>query len=469
MISTGLVLRKPGESRYAQFRRLLIANQVALESPSKFRSFLIQQISEYTDNNYKVGHRALSFHISSKIESIQLVELGIEKNSYLDFERNSFQFRARRNCQRCSELIYHNRAYDFDWLVNCPIHGEPLTKKCRVCLKEWPSSLALLKSDCAACGVKVSTRDLFSRNAFHTVDEFQYLSELSSLVKLPEKHYTIKRWFCGSVAKKTNISTLFMPSFSQVPALKIFRKKLVNLPFMKSTSVRIIKKTQKRRGCQPLLSEEDLSRIHKENLFKSITALGSLSNKNHEVGSCLKSNKQETCALCKSWLLICKTTPRSLEMLTEYTSSTEGNDLVYYEARKQLANVSNELIEISLPEACSTLSESDFSSMPVGSSLEYLMSYEATKFVYEVDCWMLFVRILLINFYLDYWYTYSEDRTHLSLMSNAPKMILMNGLLRNPYHVMADNKSITIGVPSCLLDPLKVLDNPFAKREVNFT
>jgi hypothetical protein len=96
------------------------------------------------------------------------------------------------------------------------------------------------------------------------------------------------------------------------------------------------------------------------------------------------------------------------------------------------------------------------------------MSYEATKLVYEVDCWTLFVRIHLINLYLDTWHNHSKDKTYLSLLSHAPKMVLPNGLLRNPFHILSDENSVTIGVPSCLLDPLKIMDNPFAQRELKY-
>jgi hypothetical protein len=468
MISTGLILRKPGESQYAQFRRSLIANQVALQSPSKLRAFLKEQIADYSNNNFQFSHRTFSFQIFSKIESIQLDELGIKRNSYLDSDNSLALFRARKNCQKCSELIYHNRAFDLDWLSICPLHGEPLKKECRKCSKEWPSALGFFKNDCTACGVKVSISELNSRNAFNQTDDFQHLSRLSSLIERPKEHYRLKRWFGSYSAKLTNVSPLFMPSFSQDPALQLFRKELVNLPVLKSTSVQIPKKVMKPDDAQPKLSDKDSACIQSDNLLKSLKALKSLSARNHDVGDCLVSRQKTVCASCRSWFLICKITPGSSRIVPKYTSIIEDRYYIYSNLKSQLANVSKELIEISLPEPCAELYESDHSSTPLESCRGYLMSYEATKLVYEVDCWTLFVRIHLINLYLDTWHNHSKDKTYLSLLSHAPKMVLPNGLLRNPFHILSDENSVTIGVPSCLLDPLKIMDNPFAQRELKY-
>jgi hypothetical protein len=72
-----------------------------------------------------------------------------------------------------------------------------------------------------------------------------------------------------------------MPSFSQDPALQLFRKELVNLPVLKSTSVQIPKKVMKPDDAQPKLSDKDSACIQSDNLLKSLKALKSLSAKNH--------------------------------------------------------------------------------------------------------------------------------------------------------------------------------------------
>jgi hypothetical protein len=328
--------------------------------------------------------------------------------------------------------------------------------------------IEFFKNDCAACGVKISISELYSKNAFNQTGEFKRLSKLNTLIKIPQKHYRLKRWFGSSSAKLTNISPLFMPSFSQDPALQLFRKELVNLPIIKSTSVQMPKMAMKLDDTQPILLDKDSACIQSENLLKSLKALKSLSTVNHDVGDCLISRQNAACAICRSWFLICKITPGSSEIVPEYTSIIEDLYYIYSDLKGELANVSKELKEISLPEPCAMLYASDDCSTPLESCREYLMSYEATKFVYKVDCWTLFVRILLINLYLDNWHNHSIDKTYLSLLSGAPKMVLPHGLLRNPFHILSDKKSVTIGVPSCLLDPLKIMDNPFFHRELKY-
>ncbi len=182
MLNTGILLKKPGESVYARYRRFAIANHGLHVSYQAIRMALIAQSS---CRGY-----------SGRITSVQLAQ-EYEKNRIcedsLRVETPIFAASVttviKKNCVRCAEVGYHSDVFDILWVSTCPIHNEPLTYKCTNCNNTWPTAYTLYSHDCNVCGVRLSTDKLVARGAFRDQEGYESLSKLHEVFRVDRAKY----------------------------------------------------------------------------------------------------------------------------------------------------------------------------------------------------------------------------------------------------------------------------------------
>jgi hypothetical protein len=159
-MNTGISLRKPGETTYGRYRRLVLANPSS--SLSSFKKLTALDIS-YAEKKFCEKH-AINYVEPSN--SVRLLK--------------PFAIRA---CDYCFLSGHHSKYFACRWLDICPVHDRKITLFCSGCGKNWPSEAEIMKRQCGICGRKVCLNDLKSFGAFN-IELFR--EKVGPLIKLEE-------------------------------------------------------------------------------------------------------------------------------------------------------------------------------------------------------------------------------------------------------------------------------------------
>ncbi|MFC3193199.1 hypothetical protein ACFODZ_02980 [Marinicella sediminis] len=141
-MNAGLLLKKPGESKYSIMRRFLIANyglKLDFSSSSKSKNSIYPLLSKIAriENKYIRQHK-LPFRTNGAKLFKEIIE------------------RPGKSCPKCMALGFHSDAFKLDWLNTCPVHNVELTSFCPECDSLWNQYSALkLNHKCPVCGLNM--------------------------------------------------------------------------------------------------------------------------------------------------------------------------------------------------------------------------------------------------------------------------------------------------------------------------
>ena len=216
MMNTGLLLRKPGESRYCRYRRFLIANRGIHKRYGSMRlSFPIYAKERFQiDTNGLRGTDAVA-----KVEDRIIRFLSLPKLHYLP--QKSAYPRVVESCVKCSEIGFHSEVFNLEWVTVCPVHKTKLTDTCGTCKQKWPPSSAIWASDCEGCGAKITVMELARKGAFENTLDYKTIGDIALFAdgSLEPIVYSINSLSGGSDGVgggfkvcRTNISSSFTPT-----------------------------------------------------------------------------------------------------------------------------------------------------------------------------------------------------------------------------------------------------------------
>ncbi|MFT3930979.1 MAG: hypothetical protein QM709_11870 [Spongiibacteraceae bacterium] len=165
-LNSGLLLRKAGESAYAASRRFIIAN-----SGRSYSALAKVARSRLPYDNHTANARlSLIARLARQIEITNCEACGIAPPRYSlnppsPWADNVWSLKISRNCLRCANAVFHSPFYELPWLMECPIHGCPLTPLCPTCGEQWPPISDIGKRQCRTCGVDVHGEDFIQAAA----------------------------------------------------------------------------------------------------------------------------------------------------------------------------------------------------------------------------------------------------------------------------------------------------------------
>jgi len=212
-INQGMFFARPGESKYAQLRRCLVANPGIPLSAIEYN--LRQSCPRYSSTTDR------------------LKDLGVNNYQFSDFQEIYQYINYRRQCPQCAKLLYHSSIYILPWITHCPIHKCPLTTICLKCNRPWPSTNEIAKRDCPDCGIfaldKISQPILSEMHQLNTdpiLDVFHLLKDTDYIfAKLNSEYDEILNiefdWW-----QNVPLLSEYFPSFQSRIKSKSFREKL---------------------------------------------------------------------------------------------------------------------------------------------------------------------------------------------------------------------------------------------------
>ena len=327
MLNFGLLLRKPAESRYAQYRRFLIVNHSLYVNNGRITRALRKYASRYFNIDCK---GILVSDLSSQVENQILKSKG--KQPELQLLKTSHNPRVIKNCSLCSKNGFHSEAFNLDWVLVCPIHMESLTPRCDVCLQKWPTCSKLLSTNCKGCGAKLTVSDLLEQNAYRYDDKYQVIKELLTFAKyaLEPVHYRLVADHRDPDALQTeifeshvNVNSLFIPTAncarSTQSSISISTLIKWHIPTYSKTTLRF-----PARKYDPY-KKIDLSPIEiKQIEFTVEKEIKNSLGTTHNLGKCFRDKKDWDCYCveCKAWLLYLKTSGQISVSYTHLTLPT---------------------------------------------------------------------------------------------------------------------------------------------------
>lgn len=162
-LNAGRIFKRPGESAYAQARRLLFAN------PNMTIANLLKALpSRNHDKTVSIGWAAneLNQQFTKEQNTTPILKQG-EK--------------PEKNCPRCSETGYHTKLFDLPWVTRCPIHDLDLERVCLSCNSSWPSIPAMAHKKCPTCCGRPSLQNLDPKELDGTQKGYEYITRLQDL------------------------------------------------------------------------------------------------------------------------------------------------------------------------------------------------------------------------------------------------------------------------------------------------
>ncbi|MBT8141795.1 MAG: hypothetical protein KJO88_05480 [Gammaproteobacteria bacterium] len=176
-MNLGLLLKKPGESRYGQFRRFLISNYSSYGTESKLRYNLLTLWQDYEplikENNLRTIQTSF---VARQYENRLLDRINHNNDNYVS-QHNETK-RPQQHCQICSTIGYHTNLFEISDITQCPIHNTALKEKCVKCNNIWPVLSDLYKRKCSDCGIHIRLKDIIAIEDPHATDKYNTISEL---------------------------------------------------------------------------------------------------------------------------------------------------------------------------------------------------------------------------------------------------------------------------------------------------
>lgn len=185
-LNVGLLLRKPGESPYARYRRFLIAN-----NSIAFIKIRAELEKYYCRGDIKIS-RACSGPYNPAECAAELEEQFIQRYA---LKRQSCtkllkQYHPKQCCNSCAAIGFHCELFDLPGFDICPIHGERLTERCGECGLRWPTAYQLVARNCIKCGTRATVQDLLNAGLENTSSYYQKIAVTQSLLDFGYQQFT---------------------------------------------------------------------------------------------------------------------------------------------------------------------------------------------------------------------------------------------------------------------------------------
>lgn len=445
MINTGLLLRKPGESSYAKYRRFLISNHGVCSAPQSIRKPLLKSFG--LEKNISRRMAPLSINLASKLEEQFIKKYSLAPSTRLvDFRRK----KPKKNCPKCAEIGYHSDIFDMPWINSCPVHNTHLLPFCNKCSQEWPSLSAIFSRKCNGCGIKINVSELIKKHAFvdNRFEKIRFIHQfLNQNCTNNEKLYSFVEHGVYGAQRNTNQPSIFNPTViaikKNVSDSDVNKLKQFGIPFYEPliTSFPINQFNPKK---SPALGYKDLRRIYDAILKQSYFALSIISDPNHVVGECKHSqiNSGDSCSICNTWSLWS-------QMVSFETSNNEYKlpGYLYYRLECRYKEIHQTRYDLRLPKPITHIQIVEKKATRSAS-----LTLEAQQLIYTTDLWTTFLHIYHS---FSHWERKTKEGagTYLDILSTRQAVARPENKLFCPYYVYEAEESITIIIPENILKP----------------
>ena len=401
MLNTGLLLSKPGESSYAIYRRMLIANQTP--------SFITKKMSKEFESIGLVY--TPSKELGTGVTSHRLAFLARRKEKRLLEEFNTIRFpssnidlynryRPRKQCPFCAEIAYHSYLFDLPWMEYCPIHTIKLLSHCPGCRSVWPQPSAIINNGCKICGVNLSIKEIIKKQTLFT--GYKSLFNLAGYIEkilLGEHHKVVGRRV-NHYSYYNQYSLIF-----HTPKLKninVFQASVILRNFDSNGEIkellnkfgipefRVLTRTytpMDRLSDDQILSENLKFKIAGLVKTKLFGALLKSNNAKHRPGDCFYP--ENTCTHCATWKFWCAITDSKFDISTYYSLNWLKYLEIYFGRLKP-----------SFPEPCTKIYEyNEFGTTSFKNVTgKYYVPKSLQCLIMYIDLWTL---AIMIFHYLD--------------------------------------------------------------------
>lgn len=180
-LNVGLLLKHPGESSYAKYRRFLISN-----NNISFRN-IKRELHEYLTSK-KIKLPQYNSFLALADYAAQLENSFIDANSLKinkPIKNLQKRYRPLKCCNTCAAIGFHCDLFDLPGLDLCPIHEEKLVKNCKLCGNPWPTAASLPLRYCSVCGINLKFQDI-KKNLFAHIDIYQKICEFQLFLQVEQ-------------------------------------------------------------------------------------------------------------------------------------------------------------------------------------------------------------------------------------------------------------------------------------------
>lgn len=141
MLNTGLAIRQPHDSLYSRLRCFFMSNW----------GLSLSTIKQELRRVAPPGLMPRPGQLVTLVEQYQ--RQFCERHGIIYVAAEPFPLTAPiRTCPRCAAMGYHTAAFQWPWVIRCPVHHVALTNHCPVCRHAWPTVLQLARCGCPGCG-----------------------------------------------------------------------------------------------------------------------------------------------------------------------------------------------------------------------------------------------------------------------------------------------------------------------------
>ena len=308
MLNTGLLLSKPGESGYAIYRRLLIANlttrYITREMSKEFEHYQFKLSREIGTGG--ISHRLANLARQKEEQYLKKHNLAKNKDRNIDLY---VKYRPQKHCPCCAENAYHSMLFDLSWIETCPIHKTELLRCCPGCRRRWPCACEIINNHCHICGRDLQVKKLVKTySSFFEHKSYFNLMEYAEQLLLREHFKSATRY-----KNKTNYLTFYTPKMEDINIFQVSiilsrfksQKPTKNLLNMLDLPIyRILTKTYKlksKTGSHSCQSQIDILKVKLTELVKRklYNALLQSRLSKHKPGTCLYP--EYACVPCATW------------------------------------------------------------------------------------------------------------------------------------------------------------------------
>ena len=398
MLNTGLLLKKPEESSYARFCRILIANQTLHSNKHKFRKKLINLIRDKSRDEFSIDINVTNLELAAEFERIFINHNSIN-SPIADVDANYRKKIEMRNCTECAQIGYHSDLFNLPWIKLCPIHQIKLSKYCQACNQPWSVPSELYSNTCQECGVKVDPTLLINRKGFLTKQRYR---DLIRLRKVLNKYAKSKQTFHfidennkELLDKPINSETDFMPTIisleQNLTEDEKNKLKKFGVSFYKYLRVKFYCPNVRTINTRTSKNNKIKEKIHRNNYFKMYWILATKAGSNHRIGQCIKNNSDDdnACIECKTWSVF-----RDLIIETDYNLFLNNSSNTFYKSNRlycELSEYYKSNNQIQLPKLVTFLTVSNIKKNQAIRTLKIPRNIQAL--IYSIDLWSLFFHL----------------------------------------------------------------------------
>jgi|GEM_PF-3847592 len=183
-LNVGLLLKHPGESSYAKYRRFLISNNNI--SFSKIKSELYEYLTSEQIASPRHNNSLALADYAAQLEYRFIDTNSLEPTNPIKVLKNGY--RPLKCCNTCATLGFHGDLFDLPGLEVCPIHEEKLVEKCKLCGNAWPTAAQLPSRHCSVCGINLKLQDI-KKSLLIPTDIYQKVSEFQLFLQVEQEKF----------------------------------------------------------------------------------------------------------------------------------------------------------------------------------------------------------------------------------------------------------------------------------------